>query len=64
LAAILRPTKVKKLPNYANQGFATLTYDSFAARGMTGLASRLGAGVIDSTVADAYAALRLLARHG
>ena len=42
-------------------GFATLTYDSFAARGMTDLASRSGSGVIASTVADAYAALRLLA---
>jgi dienelactone hydrolase len=42
-------------------GFATLTYDSFAARGATGLASRSGPGVIPSTVADAYAALRLLA---
>ena len=41
-------------------GFATLTYDSFVARGMTSLASRSGAGVIPSTVADAYAALRLL----
>jgi dienelactone hydrolase len=42
-------------------GFATLTYDSFAARGITSLASRSGAGVIPSTVADAYGALRLLA---
>ena len=42
-------------------GFATLTYDSFAARGMTSLASRSGAGVIPSTVTDAYAALGLLA---
>src|SRR5258708_33802414 len=42
-------------------GFATLTYDSFVARGMTGLASRSGPGVIPSTVADAYAALQLLA---
>jgi dienelactone hydrolase len=44
-------------------GFATLTYDSFAARGMTSLASRFGAGVIPSTVADAYAALMLLANQ-
>jgi len=42
-------------------GFATLTYDSFAARGMTALASRSGRGVIPSALADAYAALRLLA---
>jgi dienelactone hydrolase len=45
-------------------GFATLTYDSFAARGTTGLAlSRSGAGLWPSGVADAYAALRLLAGH-
>lgn len=43
-------------------GFATLTYDSFAARGTTGLAlSRSGPGLWPSGVADAYAALRLLA---
>jgi len=42
-------------------GFATLTYDSFAARGMTGLAPRSSPGVWPSAVADAYAALRLLA---
>ena len=42
-------------------GFATLTYDSFAARGMTGSASRSGLGSWPSAVADAYAALRLLA---
>ena len=45
-------------------GFATLTYDSFAARGTTGLAaSRSGPGLWPSGVADAYAALRLLASH-
>jgi dienelactone hydrolase len=45
-------------------GFATLTYDSFAARGSTGLAlARLGPGLWPSGVADAYAALRLLAAH-
>jgi dienelactone hydrolase len=45
-------------------GFATLTYDSFAARGTTGLAlSRVGPGLWPSGVADAYAALRLLAGH-
>jgi len=43
-------------------GFVTLTYDSFAARGTTGLAlSRSGPGVWASAVADAYAALRLMA---
>ena len=42
-------------------GFATLTYDSFAARGTTGISmSATGAGIV-SAVADAYAALRLLA---
>jgi dienelactone hydrolase len=45
-------------------GFATLTYDSFAARGSTGVAlARSGPGVWPSGVADAYAALRLLAGH-
>lgn len=43
-------------------GYATLTYDSFAARGTTGIAlSRSGPGLWPSAVADAYAALRLLA---
>ena len=43
-------------------GFATLTYDSFAARRTSGLAiSRTGAGAWASAVADAYGALRLLA---
>jgi dienelactone hydrolase len=43
-------------------GFATLTYDGFAARGTSGLAiSRTGAGAWASAVADAYGALRLLA---
>jgi dienelactone hydrolase len=45
-------------------GLATLTYDSFAARGSTGIAlSRSGPGLWPSGVADAYAALRLLADH-
>jgi dienelactone hydrolase len=45
-------------------GFATLIYDSFAARGSTGLAlARSGPGLWPSGVADAYAALRLLAGH-
>jgi fermentation-respiration switch protein FrsA (DUF1100 family) len=44
--------------------FATLTYDSFAARGTTGAAiSRSGLGLWPTAVADAYAALRLLAGH-
>ncbi|MBA2401404.1 MAG: dienelactone hydrolase family protein [Bradyrhizobium sp.] len=45
-------------------GFATLTYDSFAARGTTGLAlARSGPGLWPSGVADAYAALQLLSGH-
>jgi dipeptidyl aminopeptidase/acylaminoacyl peptidase len=45
-------------------GFATLTFDSFAARGSTGVAlARSGPGLWPSGVADAFAALRLLAGH-
>jgi dienelactone hydrolase len=42
-------------------GFATLTYDSFAARGTTGAAMSATPGYLPSGVADAYAALRQLA---
>ena len=42
-------------------GFATLTYDSFAARGTTGAAMSESPGYLPSGVADAYAALRRLA---
>jgi len=42
-------------------GFATLTYDSFAARGTTGPAMSASPGYLPTGVADAYAALRLLA---
>ena len=41
-------------------GFATLTYDSFAARGTTGAALQGSSGYLPPGVADAYAALRLL----
>jgi len=41
-------------------GFATLTYDSFVARGTTGLAMSRSESGMASAVADAYAALRLL----
>ena len=41
-------------------GFATLTYDSFAARGTTGAALQGSSGYLPIGVADAYAALRLL----
>ena len=41
-------------------GFATLTYDSFAARGTTGAALSGSSGYLPMGVADAYVALRLL----
>jgi dienelactone hydrolase len=41
-------------------GFATLTYDSFAARGTTGEAMSASPGYLPAGVADAYAALRWL----
>ena len=41
-------------------GFATLTYDSFAARGTTGTALQGSPGYLPIGVADAYAALRFL----
>jgi len=41
-------------------GFATLTYDSFAARGTTGASMSASPGYLLAGVADAYAALRLL----
>jgi dienelactone hydrolase len=41
-------------------GFATLTYDSFAARGSTGQAMSGSPGYLLPGTADAYAALRLL----
>ncbi|GLR87022.1 dienelactone hydrolase family protein [Bradyrhizobium iriomotense] len=42
-------------------GFATLTYDSFAARGTTGAALSGSPAYLPAGVADAYAALRRLA---
>jgi len=44
-------------------GFATLTYDGFAARGTTGTALQGSPGYLPIGVADAYAALRLLSRE-
>jgi dienelactone hydrolase len=41
-------------------GFATLTYDSFAARGTTGVAMSGSPGYLPPGVVDAYAALRRL----
>src|SRR5215470_3642081 len=45
-------------------GFATLTYDSFAARGTTGIALQGSPGYLPIGVADAYAALRFLSGEG
>jgi dienelactone hydrolase len=42
-------------------GFATLTYDSFAARGTTGATMSATPGYLPTGAADAYAALRQLA---
>jgi dienelactone hydrolase len=42
-------------------GFAILIYDSFTARGTTGLAMSGSPGYLPAGVADAYAALRVLA---
>src|SRR5215471_14313880 len=44
-------------------GFATLTYDSFAARGTTGTALQGSPGYLPIGIADAYAALRLLSNE-
>jgi dienelactone hydrolase len=44
-------------------GFATLTYDSFAARGTTGQALSASPAYLIAGVADAYAALRRLANE-
>ena len=44
-------------------GFATLTYDSFAARGTTGAALSALPGYLPIGVADAYAALRFLSHE-
>jgi dienelactone hydrolase len=44
-------------------GFATLTYDSFAARGTTGSAMSGSPAYLPAGVADAYAALRRLANE-
>jgi dienelactone hydrolase len=44
-------------------GFATLTYDGFAARGTTGMAMSALPSYLPSGVADAYAARRLLANE-
>jgi len=49
---------------FRRAGFATLTYDSFAARGMSAAAAGgASPGLWASAVADAYAALRFLADH-
>lgn len=49
---------------FRKAGFATLTYDSFSARGMSERAViNAGTGPLASAVVDAFMALRLLARH-
>jgi dienelactone hydrolase len=64
IAGYLEASEGRYAAELRKAGFATLTYDSFAARGTTGLAlSRSGPGLWPSGVADAYAALRLLAGH-
>jgi dienelactone hydrolase len=45
---------------FRKAGFATLTYDSFAARGTTGAALSGSSGYLTIGVADAFAALRFL----
>lgn len=44
-------------------GFATLTFDSFAARGTTGMAMSNSPGYLPAGVADAYAALQWLSNE-
>src|SRR5712671_3357602 len=62
IAGYLEANEGQASAELRKSGFATLTYDSLAARGTTGLAiSRSGPGIWPSAVADAYAALRLLA---
>ena len=46
---------------FRKAGFATLTYDSFAARGTTGAVLQGSPGYLPPGIADAYAALRFLA---
>jgi dienelactone hydrolase len=49
---------------FRKAGFATLSYDSFASRGLSpASAGRADLGLFASGVADAYAALRFLAAH-
>src|SRR6266849_10458630 len=64
IAGYLEANEGQAAAELRKSGFATLTYDSFAARGTTGLAiARSGPGIWPSAVADAYGALRLLASH-
>jgi dienelactone hydrolase len=64
LAGYLDSNEGRYAAELRKAGFVTLTYDSFAARGSTGIAlARSGPGLWPSGVADAYAALRLLAGH-
>jgi dienelactone hydrolase len=64
IAGYLEANEGQYAADLRKAGYATLTYDSFAARGTTGVAlSRSGPGLWPTAVADAYAALRLLAGH-
>jgi dienelactone hydrolase len=63
IAGYLEANEGRAAAALRKSGFATLTYDSFASRGMTGLASRSGRGTLPSGTADAYAALALLTGH-
>jgi dienelactone hydrolase len=64
IAGYLEANEGRYAAELRKAGYATLTYDSFAARGTTGVAlSRSGPGFWPTAVADACAALRLLAGH-
>ncbi len=63
LAAIAMSAQAVLPPDYARLAIATLTYDSFAARGTTGAALQASPGYLPIGVADAYAALRFLSRE-
>jgi dienelactone hydrolase len=63
LAGYLEANEGRTAAELRKSGFATLTYDSFDSRGTTGLAMSRSSQGMASGVADAYAALRLLAVH-
>jgi dienelactone hydrolase len=64
LGGYLEANEGEMAAQFRKTGFATLTYDSFAARKTTGIAlSRSGPGLWPSGVADAYSALGALENH-